>query len=269
MISTCLWQLFVHTMDHIVKTVLSLLIILAFAAGVSAVGFADEQLDVVYDTALSEDGSTLELTLTVENAVGLQSGDLAAAYNEADYEYVDNTVLAPSAIIVVAGKAVTESGLVTCSFMTSADEITADMCDENGDLPLVKYTFNVLDASDPIGEAHDAADDFLMFVISAQVDNANVTVAPKGDLALMSEHETGGVAVPENNGQYNITTEKKQGMPWYYIVIGAVVLVGGAVGVSVIVRKKDAAESAQGDNAADGNAPAEPTPDDDTGGDGQ
>ena len=227
-------------MKQFLRSAVTLLLVLAFSAGLPAVCFAEGNLDVVYDTVLSEDGKTLELTMTVVDAAGLQSGDLAAAYNEADYEYVDNKILAPSDIIVVAGKAVTEDGLVTCSFMTSADEITPASCDENGDLPLVKFTFNVLKDAEP-----DAvAEDFYMFVVSAHVNDENVPVAPKGDKALASEHDTGGITVPKNTGQYKVTNQAKSNIPWYYIIIGAVVLVGGAVGVSVIVRRKDAADSA-------------------------
>ncbi len=256
------------------KKLISVIILAAvLTAALASVCFSANELDVIYDTAMSEDGSTLELTVTAVSAVGLQSGDLSVAYDESKYEFVSHKVLAPGDIMVAAGKAVTEDGLLTCSFITADDAITADMCDANGNLPLVRYTFNVLPASGqnvtaaaadtpqnngadaqaqgenaaPAGDGEaDPAGDFFMYVVSADVNGTKVQVSAKGAPELAAEHDTGGVTVPANDGKYVIENSKtdKNGLSWYVIVIIFVAVIAGAVGVAFAVRRKDSANGA-------------------------
>ena len=257
------------------KKLISVVILtLVLLSGLVSVCFAENELDVIYDTALSEDGSTLELTVTAVSAAGLQSGDLSIAYDESKYEFLSYKVLASGDLMVVAGKAVTEDGLLTCSFITASDAVTADMCDENGNMPLVVYTLKVLSASDdavaadengnPVGEGGDApaqgdpvadsaeaADDFFMYVISADVNGERVQVPAKGDVKLAGEHETGGVTVPANDGKYVVgnSGNSKKGLSWYVIVIIFAAVIAGAVGVAFAVRKKDASNGADENKA--------------------
>ncbi|MCR5782956.1 MAG: hypothetical protein K6G90_09520 [Clostridia bacterium] len=247
-------------------------------SGLVSLCFAENKLDVIYDTTVSEDGSTLELKVTAVSAVGLQSGDLCVAYDESKYEFVTHKVLAPGDLTVSAGKALEEDGLLTCSFIT-VNEVTADMCDENGDLPLVVYTMKVLSVSgnavaadengdpvggsgdtpdggdtpaqgDPVAEgaeaaAADPAEDFFMYVVSAGVNDAKVQVPAKGNARLAEEHDTGGVKVPPNDGKYVIEdpASEKKGISWYVIAIVFVVVIAGAVIVALAVRKKDAPDA--------------------------
>lgn len=262
------------------KKLISVVILtLVLLSGLVSVCFAENELDVIYDTTLSEDGSTLELKVTAVSAAGLQSGDLSIAYDESKYEFLSYKVLASGDLMVVAGKAVTEDGLLTCSFITASDAVTADMCDENGNMPLVVYTLKVLSASgnavavdengdpaadggdapardDPVAggaEAADAgpADDFFMYVISADVNGERVQVPAKGAAELAGEHYTGGVTVPPNDGKYVVgnSGNSKKGLSWYVIVIIFAAVIAGAVGVAFAVRKKDASNGADENKA--------------------
>lgn len=190
---------------------------------------------IAYETAYDADKKVVTVTLFVENAVGLEAADFNLAYNTNMYEYVDVAEAdAGDDAMVVAGKAETDEGLVTCSliFMEACE---ASQLDDMGRLELATFSFS------PVSADYDT-EDFCYWASSYSVGNVNfadeINIVGKADLM---EDRTDAVT-------YIMTTTKKDsatkggtegisgdlGSKWYVYVIAGVLAVGAIAGIAVV-----------------------------------
>ncbi len=190
---------------------------------------------ISYDVAYDSDKKVVTVTLFVENAAGLEAADLNLAYNTDMYEYVevvqadigDNNM-------VVAGKAATDDGLVTCSviFMEACE---ASQLDDKGRLELATFSFS------PRTADYDT-EDFCYWSSSYAIGNVNLAdelnIVGKADLM---EDRTDAVTYLMTTANKDSTTKGGTegisgdlGSKWYVYVIAGVLAVGAIAGIAVV-----------------------------------
>lgn len=190
---------------------------------------------ISYDVAYDSGKKVVTVTLFVENAAGLEAADLNLAYNTDMYEYVevvqadigDNNM-------VVAGKAATDDGLVTCSviFMEACE---ASQLDDKGRLELATFSFS------PRTADYDT-EDFCYWSSSYAIGNVNLAdelnIVGKADLM---EDRTDAVTYLMTTTNKDSTTKGGTegisgdlGSKWYVYVIAGVLAVGAIAGIAVV-----------------------------------
>ncbi len=190
---------------------------------------------ISFESAYDSGKKVVTVTVFLENPVGLEAADLNLAYDTQMYEFVEavEAEIGGDAMLV-AGKAATDEGLVTCSVMFM-EACEASQLDADGRLELATFTFS------PRNADYDT-EEFCYWASSYSVGNVNLAdnmnVVGRPDLM---EDKTDGVT-------YNITTTDKPsstkggtqgisgelGSKWYVYVIAGVLAVGAIAGIAVV-----------------------------------
>ncbi len=204
---------------------------------------------ISFESAYDSGKKVVTVTIFLENPVGLEAADLNLAYDTQMYEFVEavEAEIGGDAMLV-AGKAATDEGLVTCSVMFM-EACEASQLDANGRLELATFTFS------PRTADYDT-EEFCYWASSYSVGNVNLAddmnVVGRPDLM---EDKTDGVT-------YNAATTDKTGTTkggtqgisgdlgskWYVYVIAGVLAVGAIAGIAVVAIRSSHNEEENQEN---------------------
>ncbi len=220
-----------------------LAVVMLFGCSVFA-SAADYKLG--FETSFDADTGFVELSLFIDNAVGVQAADLCIGYDEAMYTFDHVDVVAKGEAI--AGKSQLSDGLVTCSLM-ALEEIGEDSVDSNGRLSLAVYYFK------PVSENYDL-EYFFLWTKSFQVNEVDIyeSINTQGNPVLMEDRSQDVVAPTTQQAQdganaENTTKKSTEGVKgnlsskWYVYVIGAVLAIGAIAGIAMVVLKSNHGEA--------------------------
>ena len=222
---------------RIVAVILAAVALLCSCMSASAEGYK-----IGYETSFNAETGFVELSLFIDNAVGVQVADLCIGYDEAMYTFDHVDVVATGE--AVAGKSQLADGLVTCSLMVM-EELGEESVDENGRLSLAVYYFT------PVGENYDT-EEFFLWAKSFGVNEVDIveSINTQGNPVLM-EDRSQDVTTPEikqeqaNNNTAGTTKKNTEGVKgnlsskWYVYVIGAVLAIGAIAGIAMVVIKSN------------------------------
>ena len=168
---------------RIVAVILAAVALLCSCMSASAEGYK-----IGYETSFNAETGFVELSLFIDNAVGVQVADLCIGYDEAMYTFDHVDVVATGE--AVAGKSQLADGLVTCSLMVM-EELGEESVDENGRLSLAVYYFT------PVGENYDT-EEFFLWAKNFSVNDIDISenVNTQGNPALRDGKNT-DVTMPE------------------------------------------------------------------------
>ncbi len=216
------------------KKSILLLITIIMVSMFSVTAFAAES-KLGYESAYDADTNQVSVSVYVENPGALEAADFRLGYNESEYEFVETTNESTiSDLMMVSGKAVTDTGLATCSVIFT--EHCEDSYLVDGKLQLVTFVFT------PVTEDYDI-NNFCFWVYSYEVDGSDIShsFASVGPTSLKNG-KTDDVTVADYiDSVDNEDSDKSSssGTKWYVYVIAVVLGIGVVAGVAIIAVKNN------------------------------
>ena len=167
------------------KKVISVLLSLCLALSLGLTAFADSELALIMDEVYDEEEGIITVTLTLTNAAGLVTGAFNLIFDNEMCSYIENSFTALATLsIIEGGKTITDDVTCAVGFVCST-ELTAEDLDEDGNLVLCYFQFEV------IGEY--VANSFYAFakeVNSEEEEDIEVTPAGNEDYAPEEDEDT-------------------------------------------------------------------------------
>lgn len=219
------------------KRILSLLFVMLMLLSASVTAFAAAP-KLMFESSFDADTGLVSVNMLISNAVGIESGDLALAFDSEKLSFVEATECGDCGAMVISGLSMYESDVCSCSFIF-ADQCTQENLDENGNLVLATYRFK------PIADGYDD-DDFCFWAKSLDTANGDIAsyVKKAGNQAL-AENRAGGVRVDTGSVVMNgddgtpdtDAIVSKVGSNWYVYLIAVLLAIGAIVGIALVAVK--------------------------------
>ena len=227
-------------MKKFISVILCLLTVTGMFACTLVTASAANTPELSMEEKYDEDAKTLTVTITLKNAVGATSGVVDLVFDDemCSYRKKDGFKSLTNAVTIEGGKTVDNTYECACAFM-AADSVTAEDCDENGNLLLCEFKFDVK------GEYKQNAF-YLYSDDGIAINNSNKTIEPVGNTDMAPVKNTTANKAAKNNNSSSKKPDTKDSNTVLFVII-AVAVLAAAAAVTVAVSKKKKAQEENGE----------------------
>ncbi len=210
--------------------------------GVYAVSTGNPELTL--DESYDEESKVITVRVTVKNAVGITSGivdlvfdDEMCSYKKDSFESLANGLTAEG------GKTVDNTYECACAFI-AANSVEPSDCDENGDLLLCEFQFDV--------KGEYKANSFYLYTDGIEVNNSTKDdIEPVGNTDMAPVKNTTANKAAKTTKATKDDSEKSDNTVIFVIVAVAVIAAAAVITVAVSKKKKNAELNGETDNSSD------------------
>lgn len=226
-------------MKKLISVILCLLTVTAVCACTFISASAADAPVLVMSENYDEEAKTITITVTLNNAVGTTSGTIDLVFDDemCSYRKQDGFKTLTNALTIEGGKTVDNTYECACAFM-AATSVTADDCDENGNLQLCEFKFDVK------GEYKENSF-YLYSGDGIEVNNSTKEIEPVGNTDMAPVKNTTANKAAKNNKSSSAKTDSDDSNTVLFVII-AVAVLAAAAAVTVAVSKKKKAEELNG-----------------------
>lgn len=237
-------------MKKLISVLLSLLTLISvcsftFVGASAAVSTDDPKL--VLDESYDEESKTITVKVTVKNAVGITSGIVDLVFDDEMCSYKEDSFKTlADGLTAEGGKTVDNTYECACAFI-AANSIEPADCDENGDLLLCEFQFNV--------KGDYKKDSFYLYTEGIEVNNSTKDdIEPVGntDMAPVKNTTANKAAKTTKESSAKTDTKKSDNTVLFVIIAVAVIAAAAVITVAVSKKKKSAELNGENDKASSG-----------------